>query len=85
MLQVLRGRGYYKWLKGERAEDKARAEARGEPHRCASLTLPNVPLPSVLPTRNSAGPATGRERMCVAHKLSDVAWEGTALPSACPI
>ena len=54
--------------------------------RCASFTFPNVPVPSVLPIRYScAGPAAaaaGREPMWIRHSASDVASDGTALPSA---
>ena len=53
--------------------------------RCASLTLPNVPLPSVLPIRYSCALpafAAGRLPMRSRHRSSDVASDGTALPSA---
>ena len=52
---------------------------------CASLTLPNVPLPRVLPIRYSCVlPAFGAGRLPMRsrQRSSDVACEGTALPSA---
>ena len=70
----------------------AQARGTGEGGECVVVvvvvllvTLPKVPVPSVLPTRYSRGfcsvATAGREPMCLRHKSSDVTCEGTALPS----